>query len=139
MILGSIADWIRKARSGSRPPRRTPLGSGPEFREADGVCQVVENDTPAGEGKTTTAIGLTQGLAKLGHKPVVNLREPSLGPIYGIKGGGTGGGRSRVVPEDEINIHFTGDAHAVASTHNLLAALVENAVYRDAASGMPFA
>ena len=92
--------------------------------------------TPAGEGKTTTAIGLTQGLAKLGHRPVVNLREPSLGPIYGIKGGGTGGGRARVVPEDEINIHFTGDAHAVASAHNLLAALVDNAVYRGAAPGM---
>ena len=87
--------------------------------------------TPAGEGKTTTAIGLTQGLGKLGYRPVVNLREPALGPIYGIKGGGTGGGKARVVPEDEINIHFTGDAHAVASTHNLLAALVDNAVYRN--------
>ena len=92
--------------------------------------------TPAGEGKTTTAIGLTQGLGKLGYRPVVNLREPALGPIYGIKGGGTGGGKARVVPEDEINIHFTGEAHAVASTHNLLAALVDNAVYRDAASDM---
>ena len=92
--------------------------------------------TPAGEGKTTTAVGLTQGLGKLGHRPVVNLREPSLGPIFGIKGGGTGGGRARVVPEDEINIHFTGDAHAVASTHNLLAALVDNAVYRGTASDM---
>ncbi|MCI0797510.1 MAG: formate--tetrahydrofolate ligase, partial [Chloroflexi bacterium] len=92
--------------------------------------------TPAGEGKTTTAVGLTQGLGKLGYRPVVNLREPSLGPIFGIKGGGTGGGRARVVPEDEINIHFTGDAHAVASAHNLLAALVENAVYRGTASDM---
>ena len=92
--------------------------------------------TPAGEGKTTTAIGLTQGLGKLGYRPVVNLREPALGPIYGIKGGGTGGGKARVVPEDEINIHFTGDAHAVASTHNLLAALVDNAVYRNNAAGM---
>ena len=92
--------------------------------------------TPAGEGKTTTAIGLTQGLGKLGRRAVVNLREPSLGPIYGIKGGGTGGGRATVVPEDEINIHFTGDAHAVASTHNLLAALVENAVYRGKALDM---
>ena len=92
--------------------------------------------TPAGEGKTTTAIGLTQGLGKLGYRPVVNLREPALGPIYGIKGGGTGGGKARVVPEDEINIHFTGDAHAVAATHNLLAALVDNAVYRNNAVGM---
>ncbi len=87
--------------------------------------------TPAGEGKTTTAVGLTQGMARLGHRVVVNLREPTLGPIFGIKGGGTGGGASRVVPEDEINIHFTGDAHAVASAHNLLAALVDNAVWRN--------
>ncbi len=86
--------------------------------------------TPAGEGKTTTAVGLTQGLGKLGHNAVVNLREPTLGPIFGIKGGGTGGGQARVIPEDEINIHFTGDAHAVASAHNLLAALVDNAVQR---------
>ena len=86
--------------------------------------------TPAGEGKTTTAIGLTQGMGRLGHRVVVNLREPTLGPIFGIKGGGTGGGMARVVPEDEINIHFTGDAHAVASAHNLLAALVDNAVFR---------
>ena len=92
--------------------------------------------TPAGEGKTTTAIGLTQGLGKLGYRPVVNLREPALGPIFGIKGGGTGGGKARIVPEDEINIHFTGDAHAVGSTHNLLAALVENAVYRNNACDM---
>ena len=92
--------------------------------------------TPAGEGKTTTSIGLTDGLGRLGYKPVVNLREPALGPIFGIKGGGTGGGKARIVPEDEINIHFTGDAHAVGSTHNLLAALVENAVYRNNANDM---
>ncbi len=92
--------------------------------------------TPAGEGKTTTSIGLTDGLGRLGYQPVVNLREPALGPIFGIKGGGTGGGKARIVPEDEINIHFTGDAHAVGSTHNLLAALVENAVYRNNANDM---
>jgi formate--tetrahydrofolate ligase len=92
--------------------------------------------TPAGEGKTTTAIGLTQGLAKLGQQAVATLREPTLGPIFGIKGGGTGGGQARVVPEDEINIHFTGDAHAVASTHNLLAALVDNAVQRGQVADM---
>jgi|TARA_B100000315_G_scaffold207929_1_gene202934 formate--tetrahydrofolate ligase len=92
--------------------------------------------TPAGEGKTTTAIGLTQGMGRLGHKVSVNLREPTLGPIFGIKGGGTGGGIARVVPEDEINIHFTGDAHAVGSAHNLLAALVENAVFRGSVPGL---
>ena len=92
--------------------------------------------TPAGEGKTTIAIGLTQGLGKLGYRPVVNLREPALGPVFGIKGGGTGGGKARIIPEEEINIHFTGDAHAVGSAHNLLAALVENAVHFDRACGM---
>ena len=86
--------------------------------------------TPAGEGKTTTAIALTQGLGQLGQRVAVTLREPTLGPIFGIKGGGTGGGAARVVPEEEINIHFTGDAHAVASAHNLLAALVDNAAFR---------
>ncbi len=82
--------------------------------------------TRAGEGKTTTTAGLTQGMGKLGHRAIATLREPSLGPIFGIKGGGTGGAAARVVPEDEINIHFTGDAHAVASAHNLLAALTDN-------------
>ena len=82
--------------------------------------------TPAGEGKTTTVVGLTQGFGRLGKNVVATLREPSLGPIFGIKGGGTGGGKSLVEPQDEVNIHFTGDAHAVSSAHNLLAALTEN-------------
>ena len=105
-----------------------------EGKAAQGKLIVVTGvtPTPAGEGKTTTAIGLTQGMGRLGHKVSVNLREPTLGPIFGIKGGGTGGGNARIVPEDEINIHFTGDAHAVASAHNLLAALVDNAVFRNA-------
>lgn len=86
--------------------------------------------TPAGEGKTTVSIGLTQALGRLGRRAAATLREPSLGPIFGIKGGGTGGGAARVVPEDEINVHFTGDAHAVASAHNLLSALTDNAAQR---------
>ena len=86
--------------------------------------------TPAGEGKTTTVVGLTQSMGKLGLKTVATLREPSLGPIFGIKGGGTGGGKSLVEPEDEVNIHFTGDAHAVGSAHNLLAALTDNVAQR---------
>lgn len=88
------------------------------------------NPTPAGEGKTTTTVGLTQGMGKLGKNVIATLREPSLGPIFGIKGGGTGGDKATVVPEDEINIHFTGDAHAVGSAHNLLAALTDNVVQR---------
>ena len=82
--------------------------------------------TRAGEGKTTTTVGLTQAMAQLGHRAVATLREPSLGPIFGIKGGGTGGGASLVEPQDEVNIHFTGDAHAVASAHNLLSAITDN-------------
>ena len=92
--------------------------------------------TPAGEGKTTTTVGLTQAFGRLGVNAVATLREPSLGPIFGIKGGGTGGGLSRVEPEDEVNVHFTGDAHAVASAHNLLAALTDNAVQRGQIAGM---
>ena len=91
--------------------------------------------TPAGEGKTTVAVGLTQALGRIGHRAAATLREPSLGPIFGIKGGGSGGGAARVVPEDEINVHFTGDAHAVASAHNLLAALADNAAQRGQVAG----
>ena len=81
--------------------------------------------TPLGEGKTVTTIGLTQGLGKLGERVVECLREPSMGPVFGIKGGGTGGGNSQVVPMEEINLHFTGDIHAVGAAHNLLAAMVD--------------
>jgi formate--tetrahydrofolate ligase len=82
--------------------------------------------TPAGEGKTTVSIGLGQALCRLGDRAVITLRQPSLGPCLGIKGGATGGGRSQVLPADDINLHFTGDFHAVTSAHNLLAALVDN-------------
>ncbi len=82
--------------------------------------------TPAGEGKTTTSIGLAQALARLGYRSCAALREPSLGPSLGMKGGGTGGGRSRLQPRDRIELHFTGDFHAVTSAHNLLAALLDN-------------
>ena len=91
--------------------------------------------TPAGEGKTTTTVGLTQAMGRLGKNVVATLREPSLGPIFGIKGGGTGGGKSLIEPEDEVNIHFTGDAHAVGSAHNLLAALTDNTAQRDRIPG----
>ena len=102
-----------------------------------GKMIVVTGITPtrAGEGKTTVTVGLTQGLGKLGQKVIANLREPSLGPIFGIKGGGTGGGKTTVMPDDEINIHFTGDAHAVGSAHNLLAALTDNAAQRGQIQG----
>ncbi|NLN19197.1 MAG: formate--tetrahydrofolate ligase [Firmicutes bacterium] len=86
--------------------------------------------TPAGEGKTTTAIGLTQGMAKLGKRVMVALREPSLGPVFGIKGGATGGGYAQVLPMEDINLHFTGDIHAVGAAHNLLAAAIDNHIYQ---------
>ncbi len=82
--------------------------------------------TPAGEGKSTTTVGLAQGLAKIGQKVIVALREPSLGPCMGIKGGAAGGGHSQVVPMDDINLHFTGDFHAITSAHMLLAAMLDN-------------
>jgi formate--tetrahydrofolate ligase len=85
--------------------------------------------TLLGEGKTTTSIGLAMGLCRLGRRAVVTLRQPSLGPVFGIKGGGAGGGRAQVIPMEEINLHLTGDAHAVSSAHNLLSAFVDNSLF----------
>jgi formate--tetrahydrofolate ligase len=87
------------------------------------------NPTPLGEGKTTTSIGLTMGLCRLGHRAAVTLRQPSLGPVFGVKGGGTGGGHAQVLPMEEINLHLTGDAHAVSSSHNLLSAFLDNHLF----------
>lgn len=88
------------------------------------------NPTPAGEGKTTTSIGLSMALNRLGYKSIVTLREPSLGPVFGIKGGAAGGGYSQVLPMEDINLHFTGDFHAVNSAHNLLSAMIDNHVHQ---------
>ena len=87
------------------------------------------NPTPAGEGKTTVSVGLADGLNKIGKKTIVCLREPSLGPSFGVKGGAAGGGYSQVVPMEQINLHFTGDFHAITSAHNLLSALIDNHIY----------
>ena len=87
------------------------------------------NPTPAGEGKTTTTIGLGQALTRLGKKATVAVREPSMGPVFGVKGGGCGGGRSQVLPMEDINLHFTGDIHAVSSAHNLLSAMLDAAIF----------
>ncbi|PZN96980.1 MAG: formate--tetrahydrofolate ligase [Alphaproteobacteria bacterium] len=97
------------------------------------------NPTPAGEGKTTTTIGLGDALNRIGRKAVIALREPSLGPVFGRKGGATGGGLSQVVPMERINLHFTGDFHAITSAHNLLSALIDNSLhYRlPTATGLP--
>jgi len=88
------------------------------------------NPTPAGEGKTTTTIGLADGLRKIGKKTVVALREPSLGPVFGIKGGAAGGGYAQVVPMEDINLHFTGDFHAIGAANNLLAAMLDNHIFQ---------
>lgn len=90
------------------------------------ICVTGINPTPFGEGKTVVTIGLAQALRAIGRRALSTLRQPSMGPVFGVKGGATGGGRSQVVPADEINLHFTGDFHAVAAAHNLLAALIDN-------------
>src|SRR5215469_10455072 len=92
--------------------------------------------TPAGEGKTTTTVGLTDALNHIGKKAMLCLREPSLGPCFGVKGGAAGGGYAQVVPMEDINLHFTGDLHAIGTAHNLLAALVDNHIYWGNALGI---
>jgi formate--tetrahydrofolate ligase len=104
----------------------------------DGKLIAVTSMTPtkAGEGKTTTAISLVEALSRLGEHPVLCLREPSLGPVFGIKGGGTGGGLAQVVPMERINLHFTGDIHAIGAANNLLAALIDAHVLHGNALGI---
>jgi len=99
-------------------------------KEKDGKLILVTaiSPTPAGEGKTTTSVGLADGLAKIGKKVMVCLREPSLGPSFGVKGGAAGGGYAQVVPMDDINLHFTGDLHAITYAHNLLSAMIDNSI-----------
>jgi formate--tetrahydrofolate ligase len=105
--------WDVIERSSSRP---------------DGALVLVTamTPTPAGEGKSTTTIGLADGLRRLGKRSIVAMREPSLGPVFGVKGGGTGGGHTQVAPMEDINLHFTGDMHAIGAAHNLLAAMIDN-------------
>lgn len=106
---------------------KVPLAS--EVGTAPLVMVTAVTPTPLGEGKTTTAIGLTQALARLGRRPVLTLRQPSLGPTFGIKGGAAGAGASQVIPAQALNLHLTGDFHAVTAAHNLLAAMVDNHLY----------
>jgi formate--tetrahydrofolate ligase len=94
------------------------------------------NPTPAGEGKSTVTVGVSQALRRLGKKVVVCIREPSLGPVFGVKGGAAGGGYAQVVPMDEINLHFTGDFHAITSAHNLLSAMLDNHLHQGNALGL---
>ena len=101
-----------------------------EKREGKLVLVTAINPTPAGEGKTTTTVGLADGMKKLGKNVLVALREPSLGPVFGVKGGAAGGGYAQVVPMEDINLHFTGDFHAIGAANNLLAAMLDNHIYQ---------
>ena len=103
-----------------------------EVKRPDGKLILVTaiNPTPAGEGKTTTTVGLADGMKKLGKNVLVALREPSLGPVFGVKGGAAGGGYAQVVPMEDINLHFTGDFHAIGAANNLLAAMLDNHIYQ---------
>ena len=114
-------DWLRRRRDG-------PQGKL--------ILVTAINPTPAGEGKTTTSVGLADGLNRIGRKTMLCLREPSLGPCFGMKGGAAGGGYAQVVPMEEINLHFTGDFHAITSAHNLLSALIDNHIHWGNALGI---
>ena len=122
--LGVAEDMLEpygrtKAKLDLNPLREMP-------RKAKLVLVTAINPTPAGEGKTTTSVGLADALNQLGKKVVLCLREPSLGPVFGVKGGAAGGGYAQVVPMEEINLHFTGDFHAIGAANNLLAAMLDN-------------
>ena len=116
-----------------RPNALQRLAGTPDGRE---IVVTAINPTPLGEGKTTTTIGLAQGLNRIGVRAAATIRQPSLGPVFGLKGGAAGGGYSQVLPMEEINIHFTGDLHAVAAAHNLAAAFLDNHLFRGNALGI---
>ena len=101
----------------------------PRDRQGKLILVTAINPTPAGEGKTTTSVGLADALNTIGHRTILALREPSLGPCFGTKGGATGGGYAQVIPMEDINLHFTGDFHAITAAHNLLAAIIDNHVH----------
>ncbi len=105
------------------------IGAQPDKKDTKLVLVTAINPTPAGEGKTTTTVGLGDGLNRIGEKALICLREPSLGPCFGMKGGAAGGGYAQVLPMEDINLHFTGDFHAITSAHNLLSAMIDNHIY----------
>ena len=119
-------------------PRSASTSSSRWKSRPDGALVLVTgiSPTPAGEGKTTTTVGLGDALNRIGKRAVICLREPSLGPSFGMKGGAAGGGYSQVVPMDQINLHFTGDFHAITSANNLLAAMIDNHIYWGNALGI---
>jgi len=137
MPIGKV---LKKIRVPDNPASFSPMGrhiAKLNFEYIDKLKEKKSNlilvtaitPTPAGEGKTTTSVGLNDGLNKIGKKSIVCLREPSLGPSFGMKGGAAGGGYAQVIPMEQINLHFTGDFHAITSAHNLLSALIDNHIY----------
>ncbi|MBG6200964.1 formate--tetrahydrofolate ligase [Labrenzia sp. EL_13] len=134
--IQEIGDRLNIPDESLLPYGRTKAKISAEFIEGLGgrvngklILVTAINPTPAGEGKTTTTVGLGDGLNKIGKNAMICLREPSLGPCFGMKGGAAGGGYAQVVPMEDINLHFTGDFHAITSAHNLLSALIENHIY----------
>ena len=108
----------------------------PNGKDGKLILVTAMTPTPAGEGKTTTTIGLADGLKRIGKNVTVALREPSLGPVFGVKGGAAGGGYAQVVPMEDINLHFTGDFHAIGAANNLLAAMIDNHIHQGNALGI---
>lgn len=120
---------IKKSELETHGDFRAKLKNVAGKRKAKLILVTAINPTPAGEGKTTTSIGLAESMNKMGHKTLLALREPSLGPVFGVKGGATGGGYSQIAPIEDINLHFTGDIHAITSANNLIAAAIDNHIY----------
>ena len=134
--ISEIAEGIGIPHDAVMPYGTTKAKINPDYIETlqdkpDGKLILVTaiTPTPAGEGKTTTSVGLHDGLSRIGKKSIVCLREPSLGPCFGMKGGAAGGGHAQVIPMEDINLHFTGDFHAIGSAHNLLSAMIDNHIY----------
>ncbi len=141
--IQEIADKVGIPADGVRPYGNTKAKLEPDYiaslqDKPDGKLILVTaiTPTPAGEGKTTTSVGLHDGLSRIGKKSIVCLREPSLGPCFGMKGGAAGGGHAQVIPMEDINLHFTGDFHAIGAAHNLLSAMVDNHIYWGNAAGL---
>jgi formate--tetrahydrofolate ligase len=141
--IGEIADKIGIPADALMPYGRTKAKIDPAYIETlqdrpDGKLILVTaiTPTPAGEGKTTTSVGLHDGLSRIGKKSIACLREPSLGPCFGMKGGAAGGGYAQVIPMEDINLHFTGDFHAIGAAHNLLSAMIDNHIYWGNAAGL---
>ena len=141
--IGEVAKKIGIPDDALMPYGRTKAKIDPEYIDTlkdrpDGKLILVTaiTPTPAGEGKTTTSVGLHDGLSRIGKKSIVCLREPSLGPCFGMKGGAAGGGHAQVIPMEDINLHFTGDFHAIGAAHNLLSALIDNHIYWGNAAGL---